>query len=148
MKSEYLVFDEPYVADYEYSVGRTGGRFFTELRDNCKILGTRCPECDLVFFPPRSICGRCLSWLDEWKELGHQGELMTYTVVNYSSPAHPIDPPFAYGIIKLDGADTCVAHLLGEVDLERIKIGMRVRAVFEEKRSAGMFDIKYFKPEK
>jgi len=146
MKKESLVFEEPYVADYQCSVGKVGTRFFTELKDNKKILGTRCPECDLVYFPPRSICGTCLSRLDEWKELGDEGTLMTYTVVHYPSPAHPVEPPFAYGIIKLDGADTCISHLMGEVDFEKIVIGMRVHAVFQEKRSGNMFDIKYFKP--
>jgi uncharacterized OB-fold protein len=146
MEKEPLVFDEPYVADYEYSVGKTGTRFFTELKENRKILGTRCPSCDLVYFPPRSICGTCLSKLNEWKELGHKGTLITYTVVRYPSAAHSADPPFAYGIVKLDGADTCISHLLGDLDLENIRIGMRVEAVFEQNRNGNMLDIKYFRP--
>jgi uncharacterized OB-fold protein len=55
--------------------------------------------------------------------------------------------PVAYGIIKLDGADTGFVHMLGEVDLDKIKIGMRVKAVFrEDERKGNILDINYFKP--
>jgi hypothetical protein len=80
-------------------------------------------------------------------ELGDTGTLLTYTVVRYSVPSiQPMQPPFAYGIIKLDRADTGIAHLLGEVEPDDIKVGMRVQAVFKEKREGNMLDIKYFKP--
>jgi hypothetical protein len=58
----------------------------------------------------------------------------------------PVEPPIIYGIIQLDGADTGLLHMLGEVDLEQLKIGMRLQAVFQEKRVGSILDIKYFKP--
>ncbi len=79
-------------------------------------------------------------------ELSDKGTLLSYTVVNYSEPYQPTTPPIIYGIIKLDGADTGFTHLLGEVDAEKLRIGMRVQAVFKEKREANIRDIKYFKP--
>jgi uncharacterized OB-fold protein len=37
--------------------------------------------------------------------------------------------------------------MLGEVDLDNIKIGMRVKAVFrEDERKGNILDINYFKP--
>jgi uncharacterized OB-fold protein len=36
--------------------------------------------------------------------------------------------------------------MLGEVDPEQLRVGMRVQAVFKEKREASILDIKYFKP--
>jgi uncharacterized OB-fold protein len=50
------------------------------------------------------------------------------------------------GIIKLDGASTGLMHLLGEVDLNSIGVGMRVKAVFRDERQGNYLDIKYFKP--
>lgn len=144
---EMTVFEEPYVAHYQCSVGAVGTRFFKELRDNKKILGMRCPDCNLVYFPPRSICHRCLGSLDDWVELGDEGTLITYTVTHYSEPVQPQGlPQLAYGLIRLDGADTSICHLLGEVDPERLKIGMRVKAVFREERQGNIMDIRYFKP--
>jgi uncharacterized OB-fold protein len=51
-----------------------------------------------------------------------------------------------YGIVKLDGADTGLAHLISETDYERLRVGLRVQAVFKEKRAGNMLDILYFKP--
>lgn len=39
-----------------------------------------------------------------------------------------------------------LVHLLGEVDLEQLRIGMRLQAVFKEERVGSILDIKYFKP--
>ena len=53
--------------------------------------------------------------------------------------------PYGYGRIKLDGADSEFLHFLEESDIEKLKVGMRVEAVFEEKRTGSFRDIKYFK---
>jgi len=57
-----------------------------------------------------------------------------------------VEPPLVYGIIQLDGADTGFVHMLGEVEPEQLRVGMRVQAVFKEERVASVLDIKYFKP--
>ncbi len=134
------------IMPYVYAAGATGSRFFIELRDNKKIMGTRCPQCKRTYVPPRSICASCFINVDEWVELEGSGTVESYTVVNYSLPVHPLEPPFVYGIIKLDGADTGIAHFLGEVDPKEVKIGLRVRPVFKEKGEGNILDIKYFKP--
>lgn len=131
---------------YKYSVGRVGSKFLTELRDSKRILGMKCSTCNQVYVPPKSTCPKCFSRLDEWVEVGNQGTLLSYTIVRYRGEIHPLELPFAYGIIQLDGADTGFVHLLGEVDLEAIRIGMRLEAVFREERSGSILDIKYFRP--
>lgn len=134
------------IAPYKYTVGPVASKFFTELRDNKRILGIRCPECNRVLVPPRSTCSRCFSQLEEWVEVDTKGTLLTYTIVHYPLPIHPAEPPFAYGIVQLDGADTGLTHLIGEVDGQDLKIGMRVQAVFKEERQGNILDIKYFRP--
>ncbi len=39
-----------------------------------------------------------------------------------------------------------MVHLIGEVNPEKVKIGMRVKAAFKEERIGSILDIKYFKP--
>jgi hypothetical protein len=129
-----------------YSAGAVGSRFLIELRDKKRIMGTRCPTCNRVYVPARSICKDCLGQLDEWVEVSDKGTLLTYTVCNQPNPVQPVEPPVVYGIIQLDGADTGFVHMLGEVDPEQMRIGMRVQAVFKEEREASILDIKYFKP--
>ncbi len=131
-----------------YSAGAVGSRFLIELRDNKKIMGTRCPTCNLVYVPARSVCRDCFGELSEWVEVSHKGTLLTYTVACESNPIQPVSTPIVYGIVQLDGADTGFVHMLGEVDPEKLKIGTKVKAVFKVKkeRVASILDIKYFKP--
>ena len=143
---EPLIYESRIKVPYTWSVGETGSRFLIGLRDRKKIFGTRCLKCDKVYLPPRKNCGQCFSENLEWVELGSQGALITYTIVRYESSTTPIKPPFAYGMILLDGASTGLVHLLGEVELEEIKTGMRVEAVFKDERIGDILDIRYFRP--
>jgi uncharacterized OB-fold protein len=49
-----------------------------------------------------------------------------------------------YAFVRLDGADTDLQHYVEIKDEKKVKIGARVRAVFEEKRSGKITDIKHF----
>ena len=131
-----------------YSAGAVGSRFLIELRDNKKIMGTRCPTCNLVYVPARSVCRDCFGELSEWVEVSQKGTLLTYTVTYQSNPVQPVSTPIVYGIVQLDGADTGFVHMLGEVDPEKLKAEMKVKAVFKAKkeRQGSILDIKYFKP--
>ena len=129
-----------------YSAGAVGSRFLIELRDNERIMGTRCPTCNLVYVPARSVCRDCFGQLSEWVEVSQQGTLLTYTVACEPNPVQPVQPPIAYGIVQLDGADTGFVHMLGEVDPEQLKAGIKVEAVFKEDRVGSILDIKYFRP--
>ncbi|MGB2583089.1 MAG: Zn-ribbon domain-containing OB-fold protein [Dehalococcoidia bacterium] len=129
-----------------YSAGAIGSRFLIALRDKKRLMGTRCPACNRVYVPARSICKDCYGQLDELVEVSDKGTLLTYTVCNQPNPVQPVESPVVYGIIQLDGADTGFVHMLGEIDPEQIRIGMRVQAVFKDEREASILDIKYFKP--
>lgn len=132
---------------YRWTVGSTGSRFFTELRDKQKIWGTKCPKCQKVYIPPRKNCPQCFCAIGEWTEINSTGILTTFTIVRYSDPnLHPVKAPFAYGIIQLDGADTGLLHMVGGVDVNLIQSGMRVEAVFRTERVGSLLDIEYFRP--
>ncbi len=134
------------IMPYRYAAGDIASKFFIELRDNKRIMGTKCTQCNRVYIPPRSTCIRCFGKIKEWVEVDCKGILASYTVVHFSLPVHPLQPPFAYGIIRLDGADTGLTHFLGEVKFCELKVGMRVKAVFGKNRKGNILDIKYFKP--
>jgi uncharacterized OB-fold protein len=143
---EPLVYVSRIKVPYTWSVGEVGSRFLTELRDYKKIFGTRCGKCNTVYVPPKKTCGQCFLNLQEWMEVGPQGTLITHTVVHYQSPVMLMKPPFAYGIILLDKANTGLVHLLDEVKFEEIKTNMRVEPVFKDERTGDILDIKYFRP--
>jgi len=131
---------------FSYSAGRTASRFFVELRDKQRIMGKRCPRCNRVIVPAKVFCKECFVETDEWVEVGPEGTLVTFTVMYRKEDHHPREVPFAYGIIKLDGADTSIVHILGETDVSQIEHGMRVRPVFSDNRKGHILDLKCFEP--
>ena len=144
--TEELVYPGRIRVPYTWSVGEVGSRFFAELRDHRKILGKRCPACRKVLVPARKICGQCSRQTEDWVEVKDEGTVQTFTVVRYPSAVQPLKPPFGYGIVRLDGADTGMTHLLYGSDPAKWKVGMRVKAVFKEKREGNILDIAYFEP--
>jgi uncharacterized OB-fold protein len=129
---------------YKHTGGAYVERFITEIGKNNKILGVKCPKCNKVHVPPKMICYDCFEKMTEWVKVQNQGIVKGFTVVTHSTPIMPLEPPFAYGIIKLDGADTDFVHIIKEGNPEKLKIGMRVKAVFKEKPRKRILDIEYF----
>lgn len=147
---EHIVYEGRIRMPYTWAVGETGSFFLTQLRDYGRLWGTRCPDCAVVFMPPRKSCPRCVVVDTTWVELPPRGVLETFSVVHFSEPLlQPAEPPYAYGIVRLDGADTGLTHLLGEVDFAKLRSGMRMEAVFKDagERSGEITDLKYFRPE-
>ncbi|RJP66971.1 MAG: Zn-ribbon domain-containing OB-fold protein [Candidatus Abyssobacteria bacterium SURF_17] len=144
---EEMVLKGKIKVPYTWYVGECASRFYVELRDNKRIFGTKCAKCNKVIVPPRSSCGKCFVPITEWVEVKDTGVVQTYTVVHYAVPGiQPLKPPYAYGIIKLDGADTGFVHVIVGADLTALKAGTRVKAVFKEERQGNMLDIQYFTP--
>ncbi len=128
---------------YSWWVGATGSRFLIALRDEKKIMGSRCGECGTVYVPPRKNCGRCFRDMDEWVELGNEGEVKSFSIVHTPFKLHPAKAPFAYALIKLDGADVALLHIVTG-GLDALKRGARVRAKFREERTGHILDIESF----
>ena len=134
-----------------HTAGRLASHFFRALLEK-KILALRCPRCRRVLLPPRPFCERCFVPLEEWVEVGPQGTLEAFTICYARFTGLP-DPPYCQMLVKLDGADSALMHLLGDVELEdmaeatkRIQVGMRLEAVWREERVGGIQDIRHFRP--
>ena len=41
---------------YRYSIGKLAVKFFEELKENKRIMGSKCKKCGKVHFPPRAVC--------------------------------------------------------------------------------------------
>lgn len=145
-KEEILVAERDFDSIFSYTAGTIRSRFLTEIRDNKKIVGTKCPNCKMVWVPARSVCVKCFANLKEFVEVACTGKVTTYSVINNFQKFYPLKPPFILGIIQLDGADSGLVHFIGEVNPKDVKMGMKVQAVFKEERIGSILDIKYFKP--
>jgi uncharacterized OB-fold protein len=148
-KEENLISHQVLQVPFNYSAGPVASKFLISLRDDQKILGIRCEKCGIVYLPPRSSCGKCLSELNNWVVLSGRGRIESFTVVNYKEPTHPSDrDPLIIAVIKLEGADTGLTHLIGEAEEKDLRVGVKVEPVFRGHRQGNILDIKYFRPVK
>ena len=143
---EPLVHKSQISVPYHWWAGETASRFFVELRDTTKIMGTRCDGCGKTFVPPRKTCPVCFTENTKWVECGPFGTVTSFTVVRKQQEALHHKVPVIFALVLLDGADTSLLHRLDEVSPEDVKIGMKVEASFNETRDANMTAIAYFKP--
>lgn len=135
-------------ADYIYTLGVAGERFFKEIKENGKIMGAKCPSCNIIYVPPRMYCEKCFAKLKEWVDVGTKGVIHTFTIATIDVDGKKLEKPVIYALIKFERACGGLIHKIGEVKPEKVKIGMKVEAVFKPllERKASINDIKYFKP--
>jgi uncharacterized OB-fold protein len=144
---ESFVVEGKLALPYQYFAGDTGSRFLIALRDEKKILGQRCAACNKVIVPPRATCDLCLGDLrGSWVELADSGVVTAFTVISYEEPYQPRKPPYVLALVKLGGADTPFCHIVAGLEPAKVAVGMKVRAVFAEKRVGSVLDISHFEP--
>jgi uncharacterized OB-fold protein len=91
-----------------------------------KVMGTRCKDCGLIFFPPRADCYRCLAGNMEWFEITGKGKLITYSKLEFAPIGFQDDVP--YWIAILDYGDYKVfGRIAGDLPEEDIKVGMEMK---------------------
>jgi uncharacterized OB-fold protein len=131
-----------------YTAGIAGERFFREIKDNARFVGTHCQNCDLVYVPATMFCERCFAELDDWVEVLNRGAVFTYTLLYRDLEGRPLDEPALLAYVKLAGSDGGLVHYLGDVDPDDVYIGLEVEAVFKEagQREGSILDIRYFRP--
>src|SRR5262249_56186683 len=56
----------------------------------------------------------------------------------------PLDRPFAWALIKLDGADTLLMHAVDAGESDAIRTGTRVHAHWADETVGAITDIAYF----
>ena len=142
---ERKVFRGKIKVKYVHTAGAYVERFINEIGKNRRIMGVKCPKCGKIYVPPKMICVTCFEKIEDWVEVGSQGTITSFTIVTHSTPVMPLKPPFTYALIRLDGADTDIVHVINESDPKKLEIGKRVEAVFKEKPRKRILDIEYFK---
>lgn len=111
---------------FEYAAGQAGSRFLVALRDQGRILGSRCAACGHVGVPLRSFCPACSESELADIELGPGGRLVSWTGI----PGRGV-----FALVALDGADGALLHRLLDPPAD-LTVGQRVRAQFADNREA------------
>jgi uncharacterized protein len=125
---EVLTSDHVLEYPYSRSVGPVIGAFLTALRDG-RIVGVKAAD-GTVIVPPTEYDPTTGADTGDLVEVGPEGTVESWAWVVEPQPQHPLDRPFAWVLVKLDGADTSMLHALDAGSPDRISTGMKVRARF------------------
>jgi len=129
---------------YTRSTGPVVGRFLTGLRDK-KILGQKGAN-GKVIVPPTGYDPETSETLEEFVEVGQSGAVTTWAWVNAPREKHPLDRPFAWALVKLDGATTPMLHAVDAGSESKMKTGMRVKVRWADQTVGRIQDIACFEP--
>ena len=140
------VLTAPLVIEYPFkrTTGPVVGAFLTGLREGI-LVGIKGAD-GRVLVPPTEYDPVTGEDLHEIVEVGPVGTVTTWAWVRTPMPKHPLDRPFAWALIRPDGADT---PMLGAVDAgspEAMSTGMRVEPVWADEREGHIADLACWRP--
>ncbi len=143
---DYLVMNDAMFTFYQRSMGEFSP-FFLALRDDRKILGSRCSSCGIVRVPPFATrCPDCNFAATELIEVGDVGRMLNTPPITYF--AHALfqqQVPFGRGRVVLEGADTALSVNVyttkGILVPGLIKKDSEMKVVFRDHRLGEISDI-------
>ncbi len=143
---ELMKRQEKWNITYNHALGETASWFYTQVRDHAKIHGKRDAKSGRVLVPPRAFSDQTLEPTTDWVEVGPGGVIEAFTIVYEPFNGLP-NPPYAFGFVKLDNADTGLGGFFRGVDLkdaesaaEKLKVGTRVTTRFADERVGDVTD--------
>lgn len=139
-------FRGPTCLDYEVSASKVTAEFIAAILEQ-RLVGRRCPACDKVYLPPRGVCPTCVVRTGEAVEVGHSGVIETFSVVRIPFEGQVLAPPYVCARIVLDGCDVPLLHIVGDIDPDHVRVGMRVTAVWDPEPRPTLARVRYFRPD-
>ncbi|GGP46470.1 OB-fold nucleic acid binding domain-containing protein [Streptomyces abikoensis] len=136
----------PLVVSFPFtrSLGPVQSAFLTGLRERV-VLGVRAHD-GRVLVPPAEYDPTTAEEIHELVEVGTTGTVTTWAWNPAPRPNQPLATPFAWVLVRLDGADTALLHALDAPGPEAVRTGARVRVRWAEQRTGAITDIACFEP--
>jgi uncharacterized protein len=130
--------------DYTRSLGQTLSGFMTGLRDR-QVLGGRGSD-GRVHVPPPEYDPVTFEPVTELVEVGQAGTVTSWSWMAEPLEGQPLQQPFAWVLVRLDGADTAMVHALCVDSPTEVRTGMRVRVRWADETVGHIRDIACFVP--
>ena len=130
--------------DYTRSTGPVIGRFLTGLRDG-RLIGARLSD-GRVVVPPPEFDPVTHEPVTDFVEVGAAGTVISWSWVSEPVAGQPFDRPFAWVLVRLDGADTPLLHALDVASPADVDTGARVQVRWADERVGAITDIACFEP--
>jgi len=131
--------------DYTRSLGPVLGRFMAGLRER-RVLGGRTAD-GRVHVPPLEYDPGTLAPVTDLVEVGTAGTVVSWTWTDRPVEGQPLDRPFGWALIRLDGADTTLLHAVDAGSREAMRTGLRVRIRWAPSPAGHIRDIACFEPD-
>ncbi|MFD0305718.1 Zn-ribbon domain-containing OB-fold protein [Streptomyces sp. NPDC127119] len=141
------VLKAPLVVEFPFtrSLGPVQSAFLTGLRERV-VLGVRTVD-GRTLVPPVEYDPVSSEELSELVEVAATGTVTTWAWNPEPRRGQPLDRPFAWVLVRLDGADTGLLHALDAPGgPDSVHTGMRVRVRWAGERSGAITDIACFEP--
>ena len=131
---------------HRYTLGVAGERFFKAMRDETRLLASRCPRCQDAFLTPKMYCERCFEETTEWTCVEGPGYVESYTLLHLSLDEEPLEEPVLVAFIAWNGIRGGLVHRVVGVGPDTALKGMAVEPVWAEDRTGSLADIRHFQP--
>ncbi|MFE2448868.1 Zn-ribbon domain-containing OB-fold protein [Streptomyces sp. NPDC059426] len=140
------VLQAPLVVKFPFtrSLGPVQSAFLTGLRERT-VLGVRTTD-GRVLMPPVEYDPVTADELSDLVEVAPTGTVTTWAWNPAPRRGQPLDTPFAWVLVRLDGADTALLHALDAPGPDAVRTGMRVRIRWAGERVGAITDIACFEP--
>jgi len=146
MSTEPEILTKSFELGYTYtrSTGPLIGGFLTGLRDG-RIQGVRGAD-GRVIVPPAEYDPVTAATLHELVPVAETGTVTTWCWVKQPTSHHLLQTPFAFALVKLDGADVPLLHMVDAGEESAMRSGMRVKVRWAPERRGSITDIACFEP--
>ncbi|AQT71069.1 Zn-ribbon domain-containing OB-fold protein [Streptomyces sp. fd1-xmd] len=140
------VLRAPLVVEFPFtrSLGPVQSAFLTGLRERV-VLGVKAAD-GRVVVPPTEYDPVTSEEVRDLVEVAATGTVTTWAWNDRPRPNQPLGTPFAWVLVKLDGADTALLHALDAPGPDAVRTGMRVRVRWAAERTGAITDIACFEP--
>lgn len=138
------VLRAPLVVEFPFtrSLGPVQSAFLTGLRERT-VLGVKTHD-GRTLVPPVEYDPVTADEIRDLVEVGATGTVTTWAWNHEPRRGQPLDTPFAWVLVKLDGADTALLHALDAPGPDTVRSGMRVRIRWAAERTGAITDIACF----